>query len=233
MLFKISLYFSKSMVNTAHHALQSGIGNFENFGTFAKTGGTGTSHVFASYSGSGTISVSTGTLEFDGPSNTFNALGISGTGTIAFGGGNTQFSINPTISNFLIDGGSVSFSNTLNYSGNFSETAGSLALGGSPTFSGTFALSGGTLTFNSGQTLTLPTMTSFAGGMITGGTVALNGNTNVNGSTVIQAAVANNGTIAVNAGLFDLGGAVSVMGRLSSITAPVWNSVRRALPRRR
>jgi hypothetical protein len=84
---------------------QLGIGNFENEVTFAKTGGTGTSHVFASYSGAGTISVSTGTLEFDGPSNTFNGSGISGTGTIAFGAGNSQFGINPTIANFLIDGG--------------------------------------------------------------------------------------------------------------------------------
>ena len=62
-------------------ALHSGIGNFENFGTLAKTGGTGTSHISASYSTtSGKISVSTGTLEFDGPSNNFSSGTISGTG---------------------------------------------------------------------------------------------------------------------------------------------------------
>jgi hypothetical protein len=69
--------------------------------------------------------------------------------------------------------------------------------------------------FNAGTTLTLPTTTSFAGGTITGGTVALNGTANVNGSTVIQAAVANNGTIVVNAGLLDLGGAVSGNGTIA------------------
>jgi hypothetical protein len=74
--------------------------------------------------------VPTGTLEFDGPSNTFGSGTISGTGTIAFGGGTSQFNNNPTISNFLIDGGAVSFSNTLSYAGNFSETAGSLTLTG-------------------------------------------------------------------------------------------------------
>ena len=42
--------------------------------------------------------------------------------------------------------------------------------------------------------------------------MALNGTTNVNGSTVIQAAVVNNGTIVVNAGLLDLVGAVSGNG---------------------
>jgi hypothetical protein len=195
-------------------SLQSGSGNFQNFGTLAKTGGTGTSHVFASYSGSGIISVSAGTLEFEGPSNTFNGGTISGTGTIAFGAGSSQFSVNPTTSNFLIDGGSVSFSNTLTYAGNFAETGGSLALNGNASFSGTFALSGGALNFNSGNTLTLPTTTSFAGGTVTGGTVAINGNaTIIGGTTVIQAAVANNGTIAANAGTLDLGGAVSGNGQ--------------------
>ncbi len=87
-------------------SLQSGIANFDNYeGTLAKTGGTGTSHFGASYATTaGTISVSTGTLEFDGSSNTFSSGTISGTGTIAFGAGNSQFSINPTIANFLIDG---------------------------------------------------------------------------------------------------------------------------------
>ncbi|MGB9645433.1 MAG: hypothetical protein WCB44_09980, partial [Stellaceae bacterium] len=192
---------------------QLGSGDFINGGTLAKIGGTGTSHFSASYSGQGTVSVSTGTLEFDGPSNTFIGT-LSGTGTVAFGAGSSQFSINPTIANFLIDGGAVTFSNTLSYGGNFSETDGSLTLTGSPTFSGTFALSGGTVNFSAGQTLTLPTNTSFAGGTVTGGTLALNGNTTVNGSTLIQAAVADNGTIAVNAGTLDLSGAVSGNGTI-------------------
>jgi hypothetical protein len=59
-------------------SLKSGIGNFENSGKLAKTGGTGTSRVFASYTSSangvpGSISVSTGTLEFDGPTNDFTS----------------------------------------------------------------------------------------------------------------------------------------------------------------
>ena len=77
-------------------------------------------------SSSGTVLVSIGTLEFDGPSNTFGA--ISGSGTAAFGAGISQFSINPTVSNFLIDGGTARFNNTLTYGGNFSETGGSLTL---------------------------------------------------------------------------------------------------------
>jgi hypothetical protein len=98
-----------------------------------KTGGTGTSNFFANYSdlsninrAPGTVLISTGTLEFDGSSNTFNGA-ISGAGTLAFDDGISFISVNPTISNFLIDGGSVSFSNTLTYAGNFLETGGSLA----------------------------------------------------------------------------------------------------------
>lgn len=207
-------------------SLKSGIGNFENRGTLAKTGGTGTSRVFASYTSSlagvpGSISISTGTLEFDGPTNDFTSGTISGTGTVAFGPGSSQFNTTPTISNFLIDGGSVSFSNALSYAGNFSETAGSLTLTGNPTFSGTFALSGGVLNFNSGNTLTLPNTATFAGGTVTGGTIAMNGNTTVVGTTVIQAAVVDNGAIAVRGGRFDLGGGVSGNGQITISTGSV------------
>jgi hypothetical protein len=95
--------------------------------------------------------------------------------------------INPTVSNFLIDGGTVRFNNTLTYGGNFSRRIAHPLR--QPTFSRTFSLSGGTVMFNSGNTLTLPNTTTLAGGSITGGTLALNGNTEVNGSTLIQATV--------------------------------------------
>jgi hypothetical protein len=62
-------------------SLKPGIANFDNYGTLAKTGGTGTSHFAANYTAtSGKVSVSTGTLEFDGLNNTFSSGTISGTG---------------------------------------------------------------------------------------------------------------------------------------------------------
>jgi autotransporter-associated beta strand protein len=168
------------------------------------------------------VPVETETVGNDGPSNTFSGGTISGTGTIALGAGNTQISINPTISNFLIDGGSVSFTNVLAYAGNFSETAGSLTLSGNPSFSGTFALSGGMVSFNSANTLTLHNTTSFAGGTVTGGTIALNGNTTVTGgTTLIQTAVVDNGAIAVQGGRFDLGGGVSGNRQITISTGSV------------
>jgi hypothetical protein len=74
--FNLTTYTAGIGLNTVNvgGSSQSGIGNFENFGKLAKTGGSGTSHIFSSYtvsSGLASISVSTGTLEFDGPSNTF------------------------------------------------------------------------------------------------------------------------------------------------------------------
>jgi fibronectin-binding autotransporter adhesin len=107
----------------------SGNGNFQNGGTLAKTGGTGISHIAVSFASTGTVSVTTGVLEFDGPSNTLGGT-ISGTGTVAFGAGRSQLAINPTVSNFLVDGGNVNFTPALNYFGNFSETSGVLTLGG-------------------------------------------------------------------------------------------------------
>jgi hypothetical protein len=73
---------------------------------------------------------------------------------------------------------------------------------------------GGMVNFNSGNTLTLPTTTSFMGGTITGGTMTLNATTTVDGSSVIQAAVANNGTIAIDAETLDLDGAVAGNGKI-------------------
>jgi FG-GAP-like repeat len=199
-----------------------GNGSFQNNATLAKTGGNGTSHIAASVTSRGTVSVTTGTLEFDGPSNSLSGT-ISGTGTIALGAGTTQFQVNPTISNILIDGGTVSFTPTLNYFGNLVETAGLLTLSGTtPTMTGSFTLTGGALNFNAGATLTLPATTGFGGGSITGGTVALNGNTAVvGGTTVIQAAVVNNGLIAAGGGLFDLAGAVSGNGRITIGTGAI------------
>ena len=108
----------------------SGAATFTNgLGTLEKTGGTGTSHFLAGTSSSATISIATGALEFDGPTNTLGGT-ISGMGTVAFGAGQTQIQINPTVANFLIDGGAVTFTPNLNYVGNFAETSGVLTLSG-------------------------------------------------------------------------------------------------------
>lgn len=179
------------------------------------------------------MSVTTGVLELDGPSNTLSGT-ISGTGTIAFAAGSTQLQVNPTVSNFLIDGGDVRFTPNLNYFGNLAETSGMLTLSGNtPTIIGSFSLQGGALNFNAGATLTLPAAVGFAGGTVTGGTVALNGNTTVTGTTVIQAAVVDNGTIAARGGTLDLGGAVSGNGQMTISTGARWSSARPVLRRRR
>ena len=196
----------------------SGMATFQNGGTLEKTGGTGISRIFANVTNKGTVSVTTGTLEFDGPSNTLAGT-ISGVGTVAFAAGTTQLQVNPTVSNLLFDGATVTFIPTLSYSGNFVETAGKLTLSGTtPTISGTFTLAGGALNFGAGATLTLHTTTDFAGGTVTGGTVAMNGNTAVTGTTLIQAALTNTGTIAADAGTLDLAGAVSGSGQMTIST---------------
>ena len=181
----------------------SGNGNFQNNAVLEKTGGSGTSQLFASVTNTGTVSITTGTLEFDGPSNTLSGT-ISGVGTIAFGAGSTQLEVTPTVSNFLIDGGNVTLA------------------GNTSTLTGSFTLLGGALNFGAAVTLTLPAAVNFGGGSVTGGTLMLNGNTAVTGgTTAIHPAVVNNGTIAASAGLLDLAGAVSGNGHITIGTGAV------------
>jgi hypothetical protein len=62
---------------------------FVNAGSLAKTAGTDTSLIQVNTTDTGTISVATGTLEFDGPDNSF-AGAITGAGQFALGGSGTS-----------------------------------------------------------------------------------------------------------------------------------------------
>ena len=76
-------------------------------GTLAKTGGTGTSHIWSTIVDTGTINVATGTLEIDA-GGSFNGK-LAGNGTLAFAGGTSNLLANTTLSvqNILIDGGTL------------------------------------------------------------------------------------------------------------------------------
>jgi hypothetical protein len=65
-----------------------GSGTLNNAGLIEKTAGTGTNHVQAYLIETGTVQVTTGTLEFDGSGLLGGKFETSGNGVIAFGGGN-------------------------------------------------------------------------------------------------------------------------------------------------
>ncbi len=82
---------------------------FSNAGLLAKTGGTGTSHIVATFTNTGEIDVATGILEID-TGGTIAGL-ISGAGTLAFAGGSTELGgATLNIGDVLIDGGAVTIS---------------------------------------------------------------------------------------------------------------------------
>src|SRR5262249_45433989 len=87
-------------------------------GTLAKTGGAGVSHVAVKVTSTGSISVHTGTLSFDG-GGTFGGS-AKGAGTLVFGGGTATlgsgFSV--TVANLALSGGAaVNLGGNVSYAG--------------------------------------------------------------------------------------------------------------------
>jgi hypothetical protein len=59
----------------------------ENAGTLAKTGGTGTSNIYAAVTNTGTITATTGTLELNSGGTLGGTVIETGTGAVALGAG--------------------------------------------------------------------------------------------------------------------------------------------------
>jgi autotransporter passenger strand-loop-strand repeat protein len=103
---------------------------FTNYGTVAKTGGTGTTVIGVDFDpggGGGSINVASGTIAFDGPSNIFTTT-ISGIGTFSLGGGGTDAINSGTTINtsgWIITDADVTLNTTLSYTGTFTEQSGS------------------------------------------------------------------------------------------------------------
>ncbi|MDA8248084.1 MAG: Ig-like domain-containing protein [Rhodospirillales bacterium] len=160
----------------------AGSSTFDNAGLLTKITQPGHSYIASTMDNTGTITVATGTLEFDG-GGTFGGT-INGAGTIAFGGGTADLTAaSLTTGALLIDGADVvlptSFSS---YAGALTVTAGTAQLSADLTLSGSLALSNGVIDLN-GHTLSVSAPASFASagsgvGAIDGpGTLATSGTT--------------------------------------------------------
>ena len=142
--------------------------SFQNAGLLEKTGATGTSHIALNVASTNTVTVATGTLEFDGPSNRF-AGAVGGAGTLAFGGGGSSTlasGLSLTVAGVEITGTAtkVTLGTSFAYGGTFNQAAGTtvalgannLSLDGTSTLAGTVSgagalnLSGGTFTLGAG-----------------------------------------------------------------------------------
>ena len=140
-------------VDNGYLAVAGTGGTFNNAGTFAKTGGTGTSQVQPIFNNTGTAQVNTGTLSFSNVA-TSSAPWSMAAGTtlnLSAGSGNTA-----TLSGTINGPGTVGLganAGTLNLTGTYNVTAATNGLGGTTNFNapvtsvGPINVSGGTLNF--------------------------------------------------------------------------------------
>ena len=186
-------------------------------GTFAKTGGAGTTVIACDFNGNaGTISVASGVLAFDGPA--YFSEAISGAGAFSIGGaGNDAIDAGTTIdtAGWIITGANtdVTLNEALSYSGTFREQPGA------------------TLTLTPSNNLTLTHSAVFTDATIGGsGTLTLAGaKVTMNGGTIgadasialLSGTLSATGTIANSGTLFASGGAVVVAGAVNGVTVGV------------
>ena len=134
-------------LTTDDAAIGGGSGNtFDNVGTLAKTGGSGTSTVAAALDNTGTVSAASGILDFTDGGSLGGTFATSNSGAIELGGG-TFGTISSAVTlggNILVSGGTLSptTGNTMKLSGTdaFGSSNGEANLGGA----GTVATSGAT-----------------------------------------------------------------------------------------
>jgi autotransporter passenger strand-loop-strand repeat protein len=146
-------------------------GTFVNAGLLEATSSTGSSYIYATVTNTGTITASTGVLEFDNGGTFGGTVGATGSGTIAFGGGTATLATGKTDSfaGLLIDGATVNASDAIQVTGTFTETGGALTLASGKAFSAaSFDQTGGSLTFGANTTLA---------GATANGTLLLDGTT--------------------------------------------------------
>ena len=187
---------------------------FANAGHFTKTAGTGTNNINSVFTNTGTITVSSGTIEFDG-GGSFGGT-ISGAGTVAFGSGDSTLSATASAA-VLIDGGSVNLTSAAHISGAFSATNGTIVVGsgqapvltGAVTFGrasnfGPTVTGGGNLTTNGTTTMVTQTaayVDAYFGGGLTwtnAGTVNLGGQIDTGATSYDSAKFVNNSTANFN-----------------------------------
>ncbi len=135
-----------------------GTSTFSNAGTFAKTGGTGTSRVQSVFNNTGVVVAGSGTIEFDNGGNFGGSL--TGTGQLAFAGGTATLAGGAALAvgALLFDGAAATLSHATNFAGAVTLDAGSLTLDGASNSFATFSqyygtaphllLNGGTLALN-------------------------------------------------------------------------------------
>ena len=148
-----------------------------NAGLLIKSSGGGTAQINANTASTGTITVASGVLRFEGATDSF-AGAINGAGALALTAGAASLAsgVSVTVGTLLLDGATVNLGGALSYGGVLEQNAGTLALGSNTmTLSGGAALDGGALAGTG--TLAVSGATDFNGYFLTGGSVLKNSGT--------------------------------------------------------
>jgi fibronectin-binding autotransporter adhesin len=159
----------------------TGSSSFSNAGTFAKTGGTLTSHVDSVVTNTGLLSAATGTIEFD-DGGSFGGT-LAGAGTLAFGGGVASLTSSAiSVGNLLFDGAAATLTAPLSTTGSVTLSAGTLTLNGKANSFAHFTeeSSNNTLILN-GDSLALQNAYLGSGDLIGTGTLTTGGTTTLAG----------------------------------------------------
>lgn len=159
-----------------------------NAGTFAKTGGSNTSDIQASFTNTGTLNVSSGTLQLSGGGSSIGNVTI-GTGAKLKLATNAFEFASGTILNgpgaLEISSSTTTLAGTITGSANIIVSGGNATVTGTTTTTGGGALSGGTI--NGTGTLTFGNVVSLSSGTITdAGTLNLNGGASITSSVTIN-----------------------------------------------
>ena len=159
--------------------------SFSNAGTFAKTGGTGTTQVESVFSSTGLVSAATGTIEFDAGGSFGGTL--AGAGTLAFAAGADSFANGLSTSGaagILFDGGTITLGGNETYlSSQLSEVNGRVLLGGHTLTAAAAFLGGGVI--DGAGTVSL-TGTSTLSGNNGNGILNLGGGMRLNNAGVVN-----------------------------------------------
>jgi hypothetical protein len=161
--------------------------------------GSGIGTIGDTFINTGTVTITSGTLETDAGGTNFSTMTATGSGAVGVGGGTFYFAD----------------SSVLSGSGGFLVAGGTANVGGALNISGSWTVSGGTANFNgtssaAGQTLSIGAMASFVGaGPWTPGLVNISGGTLAGPSPILASGALNwnggviTGIISCNGGTVD------------------------------
>jgi hypothetical protein len=192
-----------------------------NAGQLNKTGGTGTANFYSgTLYNSGSMAISSGTLNLPAGGGSSGSLTVSGGNTIQFNGGTFTLDSSSTVTgagNLWVSSGTVNFNGGYNLTGTNTFTGGSASFNGGYSISGPVVITSGGAYFNNvgSGVVSVPTLAMTGGGTL-GGTNAVTAATFTwNGGWLRAPLSVGGGSIGVGTTKYLVGGVLNNAGTLT------------------